>query len=67
MVRGVQLSQRAGFLIDLSPPDQVLYRGRPGSYANVSVATLLKCGLEILAPPLCGVAAPPTPPRPPTV
>ena len=57
-VRGVQLNQRSGYLVDLSPPDQIHYVRQPGSFQNVSVATLLKCGLEILKTPLSGVAAP---------
>lgn len=58
MVRGTTLNQRAGFLVDLSPADQITYRGQEGCFANVSVATLLKCGLEVLKAPLCGVKAP---------
>ena len=56
MVRGVQVNQRAGFLLDLSPPDQIRYRGEEGCFQNVSLETLDKCGLDILAPSLCGVA-----------
>jgi CRISPR-associated endonuclease Csn1 len=59
MVRGTTLNQRAGFLVDLSPADQIAYRRQPGCFENVSVVTLVKCGLEVLKPPLCGV--PPTP------
>jgi len=55
MVRGVQLNQRAGYLLNLSPSDQILYRGQPMCFQNVSVGTLLKCGLEVLAAPLCGL------------
>ena len=55
MVRGTTLNQRAGFLVDISPADQITYRGQPGCRANVSVPTLLKCGLEVLKAPLCGV------------
>jgi len=54
MVRGVQLNQRAGYLLDLSPADQILYRGQPGCFQQVSVVTLLKCGMVIMNPPLCG-------------
>ena len=57
MVRGVQLNQRSGFLLDLSPADQVLYRGQPECFQQVSVATLLKCGLEVVKAPLTGIAA----------
>ena len=60
MVRGTQLNQKKGYLIDLSPADQVLYRGEFGCYRDVSLATLLKCGLEILKTPLCGLAPKPT-------
>jgi CRISPR-associated endonuclease Csn1 len=48
-----------GLCFDLAPPD-----GTTLAKGNVQLATLLKCGLEILAPPLCGVAAPPGPPAP---
>lgn len=57
MVRGVQLNQKAGFLVDLSPPDQITYRGKAGCFQNVSLKTLIACGLEILPSNLCGVAA----------
>lgn len=60
MVRGVQLNQRSGYLLDLSPADQILYRGQPGCFQQVSVATLLKCGLEVLKTPLTGIASCPT-------
>jgi len=57
MVRGTTLNQRAGFLVDLSPVDQITYRRQPGCRENVSVATLLNCGLEVLKVPLCGVTS----------
>ena len=56
LLRGVQLNQASGFLVDLSPADQILYRRQPGCFQQVSVATLLKCGLEVLKAPLCGIA-----------
>ena len=56
MLRGVTLNQRAGFLVDLSPADQIIYRRQPGCLENISVATLLKCGLEVLKAPLCGLS-----------
>lgn len=56
MVRGVQVSQQKGFLLDLSPTDQIRYRGENGSFRDVPLETLGKCGLEILKPSLCGVA-----------
>ena len=55
MVRGVTLNQRAGYLVDLSPPDQIRYRGEEGCFQNVSLETLRKCGLEVLRSPLCGI------------
>lgn len=55
MVRGVQLNQKAGYLLDLSPADQITYRGKKGSFQNVSLKTLIACGLEILRAPLTGV------------
>jgi len=60
MVRGTTLNQRAGFLLDLSPADQITYRRQPGCFENVSVATLLKCGLEVVKAPLTGISACPT-------
>ena len=57
MVRGTTLNQRAGFLVDLSPTDQITYRRQPGCKENVSVVTLINCGLEVLKAPLCGIAA----------
>lgn len=59
MLRGVQLNQISGFLVDLSPADQIAYRKQPGCFQQVSVATLVKCGLEVLNAPLCGIAPKP--------
>jgi CRISPR-associated endonuclease Csn1 len=56
MVRGVQVNQAKGYLVDLSPPDQIRYRGEEGCFQNVSLETLCKCGLEVLRAPLCGIA-----------
>ena len=56
MLRGVQLNQASGFLVDLSPADQILYRRQSGCFQQVAVKTLLKCGLEVLKAPLCGIA-----------
>lgn len=55
MVRGVQLNQKAGFLIDLSPCDQIAYRGVSSCFQNVSLTTLLKCRLETLDASYLGV------------
>jgi hypothetical protein len=57
MIRGTVLNQKAGFLVDLSPADQITYRRQPGCRENVSLKTLISCGLEVLKAPLCGVAA----------
>ncbi len=55
MVRGCYLKQKGGFMVDLSPADYVEYRRVPGAFEGVRVATLLKCRLEVLRAPLCGV------------
>lgn len=57
MVRGVTLNQRAGYLLDLSPADQITYRGKEGCFQNVSLKTLIACGLEVVPSTLCGVAS----------
>ncbi len=59
MLRGIQLNQKSGLLVDLSPADQIIYRGKEGSFQQVSVATLRKCGLEILRASLTGVMSEP--------
>lgn len=56
MVRGTILNQRSGYLVDLSPPDQIVYRGRRGSFQNVMLKTLLKDGLNIHMTDLTGAA-----------
>jgi hypothetical protein len=55
-VRGAYFKQKGGFMLDLSPADYVEYRRVSGAFETVSVLTLMKCGLEILKPSLCGVA-----------
>ena len=55
MVRGVYLNQKKGFLVDLSPTDFCQYRRVRGAFEAVRVATLLRCGLEVLKTPLCGI------------
>ncbi|MBI2511910.1 MAG: hypothetical protein HYV96_08025 [Opitutae bacterium] len=52
MVRGVQLNQKSGMLVDLSYPDFINYRvpGRSESKQNVSLNTLVKDGLRVLRP-----------------
>lgn len=59
MVRGAYFKQKGGLMVDLSPADYVEYRRVPGAFETVSVATLLKCGLEIVKAPLCGVTPAP--------
>jgi len=58
MLRGVQLNQRSGFLVDISPADHITYRGVRGCFQQVSLATLLKCGLTIKTASLAGIPAP---------
>lgn len=55
MVRGVYFKQKGGFMFDLSPADYIEYRRIKGAFETVSVATLIKCGLEVLRSPLCGI------------
>jgi CRISPR-associated endonuclease Csn1 len=55
MVRGVYFKQKGGFMLDLSPADFIEYRRIKGAFETVSVATLIKCGLEVLRSPLCGL------------
>ena len=56
MVRGLNFKQRDGFIVGLAPADFVADRRVPGVIESASLDTLLKCGLEILDPSLCGVA-----------
>lgn len=57
MVRGVQLNQKAGFLVDLSSPDVIQYRvsGRDDCAQNIRLQSLYEGGLEILKTPLTGI------------
>jgi len=55
MVRGVYFKQKGGFMFDLSPADYIEYRRIKGAFETVSVATLIKCGLEVLRSPLSGI------------
>jgi CRISPR-associated endonuclease Csn1 len=61
MVRGVQLNQRAGYLVDISEPDVIEYRvpKRKDCKQNVGLKALVQGGLEILKTPLTGVVSPP--------
>ena len=56
MVRGMSFKQRDGLVLEIAPPDYVQSRRVPGVFESASVTTLLKCGLEVLKAPLCGVA-----------
>ena len=62
MVRGVQLNQKAGFLVDLSSPDVIQYRisGRDDCAQNIRLQSLYEGGLEILKTPLTGITSCPT-------
>jgi hypothetical protein len=64
MVRGVQLNQKAGFLVDLSSPDVIQYRvsGRDDCAQNIRLQSLYDGGLEILKTPLTGIISPPAKP-----
>ena len=57
-IRGVKHNQKAGLLVNISAPDVIPSQGsgRPDLKENVSVATLMKNGLKILKPSLCGIA-----------
>ena len=58
MIRGAQLNQTSGMLVNLSSPDVIEYRvpGRKDCKMQVSLKSLVEGGLEILKPSLCGVA-----------
>jgi hypothetical protein len=62
MVRGVQLNQKAGFLVDLSSPDVIQYRvsKRDDCAQNIRLQSLCDGGLEILKTPLTGVISAPS-------
>ncbi|MBI1176020.1 hypothetical protein GC207_01120 [bacterium] len=57
MIRGAQLNQRQGFLVDISAPDVITYRvsGRSDCFQNVRLKALVDGGLEILKPTLAGL------------
>jgi len=55
MVRGAYFKQKGGCMLDLAPSDYVHYRRVEGAFEGVSVVTLIKCGLEVLRSPLCGI------------
>lgn len=55
MIRGVTLHQKKGFLVDMSPPDQIIYRRQKGCLESVFLETLLKYGIEILDGTLSGI------------
>jgi CRISPR-associated endonuclease Csn1 len=59
MIRGAQINQKQGVLVDLSAPDVITYRipGRPDCKQNVRLASLIEGGLELLKPTLAGVGA----------
>ena len=55
-IRGIQINQKQGVLIDLSGPDVITYRvpGREDCKQNVRLASLVESGLELLKPCLVG-------------
>lgn len=55
MVRGAYFKQKGGLMLDLSPADYVEYRRIPGAFEGVLIATLRKCGLEVVKAPLTGI------------
>jgi CRISPR-associated endonuclease Csn1 len=55
-VRGVNYKQRDGYILGIAPCDFVPDRRVPGVFESASLETLMKCGLEILRAPLCGIA-----------
>ena len=56
MIRGAQLNQRQGFLVDISAPDVITYRvsGRSDCFQNVRLKALCDGGLSILATTMTG-------------
>lgn len=55
MVRGMSFKQRDGLVLEIAPTDYVKSRRVPGVFESASVSTLMKCDLEIIKSPLCGV------------
>jgi hypothetical protein len=64
MIRGVQLNQKAGYLVDISHPDVIEYRvpKRKDCKQNVGLKALVAGGLKILKAPLTGIASKPSAP-----
>jgi CRISPR-associated endonuclease Csn1 len=64
MIRGAQLNQRAGYLVDISEPDVIEYRvpKRKDCKQNVGLKALVQGGLEILKAPLTGINSSPLKP-----
>ena len=62
MIRGTQVHQRDGFLVDISSPDSIEYRvpGRRDCKPNVRLQSLCDNGLEILKINYTGISACPT-------
>jgi hypothetical protein len=58
MVRGAQMNQRDGYLVDISRPD--IIDARKNGKPNVRLQSLCDGGLEILKTDLTGVASSPT-------
>ncbi len=60
-IRGLKHNQKQGLLVNISRPDVCPSQGsgRDDLKENVSVKTLLACGLEVVPSTLCGVASGP--------
>ncbi|MEK0451512.1 MAG: hypothetical protein RL088_3780 [Verrucomicrobiota bacterium] len=58
-IRGLKHNQKSGLLVNISAPDVCPSQGsgRDDLKENVSIKTLIACGLEIIPSNLCGVAA----------
>jgi len=56
MVRGMSFKQRDGLVLEIAPADYVPSRRVQGVFESASVATIMKCKLEVVKVPLCGVA-----------
>jgi hypothetical protein len=64
MIRGVQINQEKGYLVDISQPDVIEYRvpKRKDCKQNVALKTLVAGSLQILKTPLTGIASKPSAP-----
>lgn len=63
MVRGMSFKQRDGLVLEIAPADYVQSRRVPGVFESATLATLLKCSLEIVKTTLTGISSIPVTPR----